>query len=478
VSQTPDLLYIDGKWVAGHAGTIDVIDPSTEEMVAKIANADHSDVDAALAAARSGFDVWRATDAWTRSAVVRRIADLIRARADEIGRVMTEEQGKPLGEAIAEVRSAADQFDWLADEARRIYGRTIDGHTRANRLFAIRQPIGPTAAFTAWNFPALLPARKIAAALAAGCSIIIKPAEEAPRTGLCVVQACHDAGVPAGVVNALTGDPAMISEQLIDSPVIRKISLTGSVPVGRQLLHQAADKIMPATLELGGHAPVLVLDDVDVAKAAETCARTKFRNGGQVCISPTRFFVQNSILHQFTDEVLRVVADLKIGRGTEAGTDIGPLTNARRLETVEALVADATEKGATVATGGRRPPGFDRGFYYEPTVLSAVTTEMDVMHQEPFGPILPIVGFDSVADGIDQANATPYGLAGYVFTDRTRLAFEVSEALEVGMVGVNTMVIATAEAPFGGIKESGYGREGGPEGIDPYLITKYVNIAL
>lgn len=474
----PDLLYIGGEWAAGHADGIDVVDPSTEAVIATVAGAGPADIDAALSAADAGFRTWKATDAWTRSSILRRAADLVRERAADIGQVMTAEQGKPLAEAVAEVQSAADQFDWFADEARHIYGRTIDGHSRDNRLFTIRQPVGPVAAFTAWNFPALLPARKVAASLAAGCSIIIKPAEEAPRTTLCLIQACHDAGVPAGVINCLTGDPAMISDALIRSSVIRKISLTGSVPVGRQLLHQAADKIIPATMELGGHAPVLIFDDVDVAKAASLCARTKFRNCGQVCISPTRFLVQESVIDEFTTAVIGHVGELKIGSGADPDTDVGPMTNARRLAAVEALVEDAVDKGATVAAGGHRPAGLERGYFYQPTVLTGVTATMDIMHREPFGPVLPIASFSDVADGISQANSTPYGLAGYVFTDRTRVAFEVSEALEVGMVGVNNLVIATAEAPFGGIKDSGFGREGGAEGIDPYLITKYLNFAL
>lgn len=478
MSQEPDQLYIDGAWVPGGGGSFAVIDPSTEEVVAKVAEASEDDVDRALTSAAAGFEIWKATDAWTRSAVIRRVAEVIRDRAADIGAVMTEEQGKPLAESIAEVRSSADQFDWFADEARRIYGRMIDGHTRENRLFTIRQPVGAVAAFTAWNFPALLPARKMAAALAAGCSIIVKPPREAPRTALCLIQACHDAGLPAGVMNALTGDSTMISTRLIDSPTIRKISLTGSVPVGRQLLQRAADKIIPATLELGGHAPVLVFDDYDVEQAAEICARTKFRNCGQVCISPTRFFVQESVIDKFTSVVTQYVGGLRLGRGSEAGTDVGPMTNSRRLEAIEAMVQDAVDQGASIAAGGKRPPGVKRGYFYEPTVLTDVTTDMSVMHDEPFGPILPIAPFIDAEDGIAQANSTPFGLAGYVFTDRTRLAFEVSEALEVGMVGVNNMVIATAEAPFGGIKESGFGREGGAEGIDPYLVTKYVNIAL
>lgn len=478
MTQIPHQLYIGGEWTAGHGGTFAVVDPSTEETVAEVAEADRSDVLAALDAASSGLEAWKAVDVWRRTAIIRAVASLIRERAPHIGAVMAEEQGKPVGEAVSEVNASAEQFDWFADEARRIYGRVIDGHSRAHRLFALRQPVGPVAALTAWNFPALLPARKMAAALAAGCSIIVKPPRESPRTALCLVQACHDAGVPAGVVNALTGDSAMISTRLIESPVIRKISLTGSVAVGRQLLRLAAERIIPSTLELGGHAPVLVFDDADVAQAAEVCVQAKFRNCGQVCISPTRFFVQESIIEAFTAEVVRRVGELRVGRGTDPDTDVGPLANARRLAAVESLVQDATGQGARTAVGGRRPAEFERGYFYEPTVLTGVTAQMKIMHEEPFGPLLPIIPFTDAADGLRQANDSSLGLAGYVFTDRTRLAFEVSEGLDVGMVGVNNMVVATAEAPFGGVKESGFGREGGAEGIEPYLVTKYVNIKL
>lgn len=479
MSRLRNLLYIDGEWSPSSDGaSTAVLNPATEEVVASVPLATTVDCERALETAGKGFVVWRDMDAWTRSAHLREVASLLRERAAAIAAVMTNEQGKPLTEARGEVLASADQFDWYADEARRIYGRIIDGHSRAHRLLTIRQPVGPVAAFTPWNFPALLPARKIAAALAAGCSIILKPAIEAPLTALCLAEACHDAGIPPGVVSVLTGDAQSVSERLIGSPVVRKVSLTGSVNVGRALLHQCAEKVVPATLELGGHAPVLVFDDVDPAGAAEVCIRAKFRNCGQVCISPTRFYAQKSILEQFTKAVCELVARLRVGSGDEDGVEVGPLNNARRLEAVEHLVADARDKGATVLHGGRRPPGRSRGYFYEPTVLTGVHDGMEVMHREPFGPLLPIAGFSSLEEGVAKANATTLGLAGYLFTERTKTAFEVAEALEVGMVGVNNMVIATAEAPFGGVKESGYGREGGAEGIEPYLITKYVNFQL
>jgi len=392
--------------------------------------------------------------------------------------VLTDEQGKPLAEATGEVQAAADQFDWYADEARRIYGRVIDGHTRAQRLVVLRQPIGPVAAFSPWNFPALLPARKIAPALAAGCSIVVKPAEEAPRTAFCLAQACHDAGIPAGLVNVVTGDPSRISRHLIGSPIIRKVSLTGSVPVGREILQLCADGIKAVSMELGGHAPVLVFDDIDVEQAAETAARGKFRNNGQVCIAASRFNVHGAVAARFTKRFIEVTQALRIGDGRDPTTEVGPLANRRRLEAAEALVADALSRGATLRCGGRRPAGLPRGFYFEPTVLTGVDASMRVMSQEPFCPVAPIATFTDLDDALAQANASPYGLAGYVFTNNTRTAFLAAEGLEVGMVGVNNLVIAAAEIPFGGIKHSGFGREGGSEGIDAYTTTKYVNIRL
>jgi len=475
----PNRMYIDGEWVAASdGGELPIIDPATEARVDRVPRATADDLDRALAAAERGWRVWREVDAWTRSATLRRVAAWIRDRTTDVAAVLTEEQGKPLTEAASEIQAAADQFDWYADEARRLYGRVIDGHSRAHRLLVLRQPVGPVAAFTPWNFPSLLPARKIAPALAAGCSIIVKPAEEAPRSALCLAQACHEAGVPAGVVNVVTGDPALVSRHLIASDVVRKVSLTGSVPVGREILRLCADGIKPVSMELGGHAPVLVFADADVDTAAEVAARGKFRNNGQVCIAASRFYVQADIAERFTQRFVAVAQSLRLGDGRDPQTDVGPLANVRRMAAAESLVADALAHGATLRCGGQRAAGFARGFYFEPTVLSDVTAAMRVLREEPFCPIAPIAPFADFDDAITQANASPYGLAGYVFTNDMSTAFRTAEALEVGMVGVNSLVIAAAEIPFGGIKQSGFGREGGSEGLDAYTITKYVNLRL
>ena len=475
----PNLMYIDGEWVpASDGATLDIIDPATEEKVDTIPVATEADLDRALDAADRAWKEWREVDAWTRSATLRRVADLVRERADTIAAVMTEEQGKPLAEARGETMAAADQFDWYADEARRIYGRVIDAHSRAHRLFVLRQPIGPVAAFSPWNFPALLSSRKMAPAIATGCSIIVKPAREAPRSTLLLAQACHDAGVPKGVVNVVTGDSGMISKRLCASGIIRKVTLTGSVPVGRELLHLCADGVKPVTMELGGHSPVLVFDDADVEEAAEIAARGKFRNNGQVCIAASRFYVQESAAETFTARFVEVAQSLKLGDGRDPDTDVGPLANLRRLEATQALVDDAVAKGATIACGGCRAIEFGKGFYYEPTVLTDVDTSMEIMTEEPFCPVAPILTFTDLDDAIAKANATEFGLAAYVFTRDTKTAFLASERIEAGMVGVNNLVIATAEIPFGGVKASGFGREGGSEGIDAYTVAKYVNILL
>jgi len=475
----PNQMYIDGRWTpASDGATIDIVNPATEEVVDAVPRATAADLDAALAAAGRAWKEWREVDAWTRSAKVRRVADLFRERAARIAGVLTEEQGKTIPECLGEIRATADQFDWYADEARRIYGRVIDGHSRAQRLLVIRQPIGPVAAFAPWNFPALLSGRKIAPALAAGCSIIVKPPIEAPRTCLLMAEACHDAEIPPGVLNMVTGNSSMICRHLLASDIIRKVSLTGSVPVGQEILRQCAEGIKSVTMELGGHSPVLVFDDTDVDQAAETCARGKFRNNGQVCIAASRFYVQESIAGRFIERFVMVAKSLKLGVGKDPGTDVGPLANRRRLEATEALVADAVAKGAVVHCGGRRAPGFTRGFFYEPTIITNVDASMAIMNEEPFCPVAPIATFTGLEDGLAKANATGFGLAGYVFTKNTRTAFLASEGLEAGMIGVNTLLLATAEIPFGGIKRSGFGREGGAEGIEYYTTAKHINIAL
>jgi len=472
-------MYIDGEWVAASDGcTLDIINPATEEAVDTIPMATETDVDRALEAADRAWRSWREVDAWTRSATLRKAADLVRDRADAIAAVITEEQGKTIVEARGETLAAADQFDWYADEARRIYGRLVDGHSRAHRIMVMRQPIGPVAAFSPWNFPALLSSRKMAPAIAAGCSIVVKPAREAPRTTLCLAQACHDAGVPRGVVNVVTGDSGMISRKLCLSPVIRKVTLTGSAPVGQELLRLCAEVVKPVTMELGGHNPVLVFEDADIDRAAEICARGKFRNNGQVCIAASRFFVQESIAERFTARFVEVTRGLRQGNGRDPKTDVGPLANRRRIEATEAFVADAVAKGAKVECGGARASEFPKGFFYKPTVLTGVTDDMDIMNEEPFCPVAPITTFSALDDALTQANNTRFGLAAYVFTQNTRTMFLAAEGLEAGMIGVNNLVIASAEIPFGGVKASGFGREGGSEGIEAYTIAKYVNILL
>jgi succinate-semialdehyde dehydrogenase/glutarate-semialdehyde dehydrogenase len=475
----PAPLYIGGEWCGSSEGkTLEIHDPATGKVVDRVSAASVSDVERALQAADRSWRDWSRVDAWSRAAILRRVAVLVGERREEIAATMSEEQGKPLAEALAEVGAAAEQFDWYADETRRIYGRVIPSHSAETRIYVTREPVGPVAAFTAWNFPALLPARKIAPALAAGCSIVLKPAEEAPRTALALALACHDAGVPPGVVNVVVGDPAQISGQLLASDVIRKVTLTGSVPVGQHLLRLAADGVKSITMELGGHAPVLVLADADLDRAIETCVAAKFRNCGQVCISPTRFYIHDSVHDAFVEGVVERAQALTIGPGANPQTQVGPMTNARRLAATEELVADAVSAGAIVRTGGKRPESQGRGYFYEPTVLTDVTDSMRVMQEEPFGPIMPIVRFTDSDDAVTRANSTQYGLAGYVFTRDVSAAHGLAEALEVGMVGINNLLIATAEAPFGGVKRSGFGREGGAEGIDGYTVVKYVNIRL
>ncbi len=475
----PNRMYIDGEWVLASDGRkMEIINPANEEEIDTIPAATTDDLDHALEAADTAWRSWREVDAWTRSALVRRVAGLVRERADHIAACITEEQGKPLAEARGEVMATADQFDWYADEARRVYGRTVDGHNSGHRILVIRQPIGPVAAFSPWNFPALLPARKMAPAIATGCSIIVKPASEAPRTTLCLAEACHDAGIPRGVVNVVTGHSGKISKHLCQSSIIRKVTLTGSVPVGRELLHLCADQVKPVTMELGGHSPVLVFEDADVEEAAEIAARGKFRNNGQVCIAASRFYVQESVAFRFINRFVEVARSLRLGDGRDPETEVGPLANLRRLQATQSLVDDAVDKGAVVACGGHRATEFERGFYFKPTVLTGVNDDMKIMHEEPFCPVAPVMPFTDLEDALAKANATEFGLAAYIFTKSTRTAFLAAEGVEAGMVGINNLVIATAEAPFGGVKHSGFGREGGSEGVEAYTTAKYMNFRL
>lgn len=472
-------LYIDGTWSPAQAGAVrEVIDPTSEEVVGTIASAGAEDLDLALAAAERGFEIWRRTGPWERAAKIRKVADLMRERVEDIAMLMSVETGKPLAEARGETNAAADQFEWYSEEAKRVYGQIIEGRDRDTRMSVIYQPVGVVAAFSAWNFPALLPSRKIAPALAAGCSVIVKPAGEAPASCGAIVQACHDAGIPPGVVGFVTGNSSLIAKHLVTADAVRKISVTGSVPVGKEILQLAADGVKKVSMELGGHGPVIVFDDVDAKAAAETCATTKFRNCGQVCISPSRFYVHDDVYDTFAETFASVAKDIKVGRGRDEGVQMGPMANPRGLQTVRDLVDDAVERGAQVLAGGSAPKDFNNGYFFAPTVLGDVPDEARIMIEEPFGPAAPLTRFSGYDEVMRRANSLPFGLAGYIFTNDLSRATRAAEDLEVGMVGINEMLLATAEAPFGGIKESGIGREGGSLGIQDYLEPKYVKARL
>lgn len=468
-------LLIRNEWrPAAAGGVIDVFSPATEERLGTVPASTEADEAQAVDAASEAFASWRAVAAWDRAAILRRAADIMRERVAHIGRVMSTETGKPTAEAAAEVRASADQFEWYGEEAKRVYGQTIPGRNADERLTVVYQPVGPCLALTAWNFPMLLPARKIAAALAAGCTVVLRPASEAPGSAMEIGRALIDAGLPAGCLSILTGNAMPMVSRLIASPVIRKVSLTGSVPVGREILRNAAEGIKKVTMELGGHAPVIIHSDFDPVAAAEKLAATKFRNCGQVCISPSRFYVHRSIAAAFEETFAAYAEKLVVGNGTDAGINMGPMIRARSLHSAEALVADALEKGARLLAGGKRPAHLKKGHFLEPTVFADVPDNARIMSEEPFAPIAPIAAFDSFDEVIARANATEFGLAAYVFTRDSALAAETSEALEAGMVGINETLLATAEAPFGGTRQSGFGREGGSLGILDYLNPKYI----
>lgn len=468
-------LLIDNRWVAASTGlSRPVHSPVSGLVVGDIPAAAMPDIDAALAAAQRGFERWRQVPAWERAKVLRKAADLLRDRVEDVARLMSTETGKPLAEARGETQAAADQFEWYGEEAKRIYGQTIPGRHAEERLSVIYQPVGVCVSLSAWNFPALLPARKIAAALAAGCSIIARPASEAPGACFAIGQALVDAGLPPGAMGILTGDAAMISEKLVTAPVVRKVSLTGSVPVGKHILELAARGVKRVSMELGGHAPVIVHADVDPVATARKLAATKFRNCGQVCISPSRFYVHETIRPAFEAAFADVARGLVVGDGLQDGVNMGPMIRERALDQAFTLIEDARAKGARLLTGGQRPAGLNAGHFIEPTVLTDVPDDAMIMRDEPFAPIAPIAGFTDLEEVLARANGTPFGLAAYVFTNNAALAAITAERIEAGMVGINETLLATAEAPFGGVKESGFGREGGALGIKDYLETKYI----
>ncbi|EJN09524.1 NAD-dependent succinate-semialdehyde dehydrogenase [Herbaspirillum sp. YR522] len=467
-------LFINGEWTASVSGrTIDVINPATEEVVGKIAHAGREDLDRALDAAQKGFEVWRNTSAFERSKIMRRAANLLRERADEIARLMTIEQGKPLAEAKMETLGSADTIDWFAEEARRTYGRLVPSRVPGAYQMVIKEPVGPVAAFTPWNFPINQVVRKLSAALAAGCSIIVKAPEETPASPAELIRAYADAGVPAGVINLVYGVPAEISEYLIPHPVIKKISFTGSTPIGKQLAALAGQHMKRATMELGGHAPAIVFDDADIDAAVKNLAGAKFRNAGQVCVAPTRFLVQKNVFNAFVDKFVTYAEQLKVGNGIDAGTTMGPVANKRRIPALEALIEDAVAQGAQLRTGGKRIG--DKGYFFQPTVLTNLPLTARAMNEEPFGPLALINSFDTLEEAITEANRLPFGLAAYAFAKSSQVKHALASRVESGMLTINHLGLAIPEVPFGGIKDSGYGSEGGTEAIEAYVNTKFVS---
>jgi succinate-semialdehyde dehydrogenase / glutarate-semialdehyde dehydrogenase len=467
-------LFINGIWRSGEGrNTHQVINPATGEGIADLPLATIADLEEALEASAKGFAIWRAMDPETRGVILHKAASLIRERSDSIAVLLTLEQGKPIAEARGEVISSAAMFDYCAEEAKRVYGRVLQRPT-GQRSIVIKQPVGPVASLTPWNFPVYLMSKKLASALAAGCSVIAKPPEETPGCTSAIMKCLDDAGLPLGVAQLVYGVPDLVSRTLIASPILRKLSFTGSVPVGKHLMKLCADGVKRMTMELGGHAPVLIFDDCDLEKTLDMVVPQKFRNAGQVCVSPTRFYVQQDIYGRFVEGFAARTRKVAMGNGLDATTIMGPLANARRPAAVGALIEDARDKGARVLAGG--VPGRS-GFFFEPTLLADVPLDADIMSNEPFGPVAVARAFETFDEVVAQANSLPFGLAAFAFTENGRRANLLGDALESGMVGINTFAISGPDTPFGGVKESGFGSEGGPEGLDSYLVTKAVHQA-
>ncbi|MEW5421604.1 NAD-dependent succinate-semialdehyde dehydrogenase [Amorphus sp. 3PC139-8] len=463
-------LFIDGAW-RETVRTDAVVNPATGAEIGRVAHAEAADLEQALDSSRRGFEIWRDTGVDKRTAILLEAARLIRERAGMIGDLMSQEQGKPVAEARGEVMRAAALIGWDIEQGRRIYGRTIPGAQGFSNM-ALKLPIGPVAGFTPWNFPASIPARKLSA-LAAGCSLILKAAEETPATAAALVQCYADAGLPAGVLNLLFGDPAEISEALISSPVTRMVTLTGSLRVGKLLAGLAASHMKPVVMELGGHAPVIVCEDADAAAAARMAVAAKYRNCGQICTCPTRFIVHEAVYDTFVSTFVEATKSVKIGGPYDEGVQMGAVQNQNRIAALEALVADARAKGANVLLGGNRMGR--EGFFFEPTILADVPTDAEVLQEEPFGPVAVIQRFGDLDQAIEMANATPYGLASYAFTNALDTAARLSERVEAGHMSINHLGASQPEGPFGGVKGSGYGREGGIEGVEEYTFTKYIS---
>jgi succinate-semialdehyde dehydrogenase/glutarate-semialdehyde dehydrogenase len=471
-------LWINGRAIGEtSAARIDVVNPATEEVLGTAPTAGSAEVAAAVEAAQHGFDVWSHTTPWDRAIVLKRIAALIRERAEDLVTLVTQEIGKTRAESRIEVTAATEYFEWAAEETRRLGGYFRSGRAAGSRFEVDHEPVGIVLALAAWNYPIILASRKLAMALAAGCSVILRPAEEAPACVSALVRCLHDAGVPAGVVNLLVGSPGAVVEPLMANPAVRKVSFTGSTRVGQLLIAQSAHTVKRLTLELGGHAPFIVLADADVEKAASMAVIARMRCAGQVCTAPSRFYVDRSIAPAFTERVTALSRALKVGNGMDDGVNMGPLATRRQQERAERLVADARERGARVTCGGGRPAGLDSGYFFEPTVLTHVPDDAAILHEEPFTPIAAIVTVENSEEAVRRANAVEFGLAAYVFGRSGDAIERVTSTLQAGCVGVNTIAVTVAEMPFGGVKHSGYGREGGVESIHDFLNTKFVHYA-
>ena len=472
-------MFIDGKWTDAIGGKrYGVINPATEEVIAEVAFGGTADCAKAIDAASKAMPAWMRLTAYDRAKVLKKTADLMRERADAIARILTMEQGKPLAEAKGEVLHSADTFEWFAEEGKRAYGQVIPNSAPGKRHLTLKHPVGVVGAIGPWNFPITLQARKIAPALAAGCTIVCKPASQTPLCLIAVFECMIDAGLPAGVANLVMGSASEISTEFLSNPAVRKISFTGSTEVGKQIMRGAADQVKRLSLELGGHAPFIVFPDADPEVVAKAAVLGKFRNNGQVCISPSRFFVHKDIEKKFTEVAVEETKKLKFGNGLDEGVVVGPMFEKKAMDNTAALIGDATGKGAKLLTGGKRSEKFEKGYFFEPTVLRGLSADAKILTDEPFAPVMPILDFSKIDDVIAQANNTKYGLAAYIFTNDLSIGFKMAEGLEAGIIGLNDPVPATPQCPFGGMKESGYGRELGHEGLEAYLETKYLSIKL
>jgi succinate-semialdehyde dehydrogenase/glutarate-semialdehyde dehydrogenase len=472
-------MYIDGQWVGADSGrTLGVINPATEDVITEVAYGGRAETRRALAAAHKAMPAWMKLTPYDRAKVLKKTADLMRERADAIARTLTTEQGKPVAESKAEVLHSADTFEWFAEEGKRAYGQVIPHSAPGKRHLTVKHPVGVVAAISPWNFPVTLQARKIAPALAAGCTIVCKPASQTPLCLIQVFECLVEAGLPAGVANLVIGPAQEIGDEFLENPVCRKLSFTGSTEVGKQLMRGCADHVKRLSLELGGHAPFIVFPDADPEVGAKIAVTGKFRNNGQVCIAPSRFYVHRDVQKKFTEAAVGFARGLKLGDGLQPGVEVGPMFEKKAMQQTVDLVEDARTRGAKVLTGGKRSDRFPKGYFFEPTVLTQVPDEAKMLVEEPFAPVMPLLEFHNLDDVIRAANNTRYGLAAYVFTNDLTTAFKMAEGLEAGIIGINDPVPATPQCPFGGMKESGLGRELAHEGLEAYLETKYVSIKL